>query len=110
MNDSAFLRESVDFSDLLEDSAEREEDRKKKYVCLCEDEKVSLLTALTYTFSTRLTSLSSQEQATQRSTATRHSIHSLGRAHNHCLAGGVGRHALLVHCSHTYMPAERSHA
>ena len=34
MNDSAFLRESVDFSDLLEDSVEREEDRKKKCV-LC---------------------------------------------------------------------------
>ena len=30
VNDSAFLRDSVDFSDLLEDSVEREEDRKKK--------------------------------------------------------------------------------
>ena len=50
VNDPAFLRDSVDFSDLLEDSAEREEDRKKKYVYLCEDEKTSLLTALTYMY------------------------------------------------------------
>ena len=34
VNDSAFLRDSVDFSDLLEDAVEREEDRKKKCV-LC---------------------------------------------------------------------------
>ena len=34
VNNSAFLRDSVDFSDLLEDSVEREEDRKKKCV-LC---------------------------------------------------------------------------
>ena len=74
-------------------------------MCGCVHEKTKRKPLLTAPLS-----LSSQEQATQRGTRTRHSIHSLGGADDHCLARVVGGHALLVHCSHTHMPTERSHA